>query len=127
LKEKEIHPDLMISSPAKRAISTCRKMGEILRYEPGHIAEEKKLYHASEDDMLHVIKKLNDKHDTVMVFGHNPGLTDFVNALAETKWVTDNIPTCGVVAFALNLTTWRDLEFGTGKLDFYDYPKNSND
>ena len=32
LKEKEIHPDLMLSSPAKRALSTARRIAEVLNY-----------------------------------------------------------------------------------------------
>lgn len=123
LKEKGIHPDLMLSSPANRALSTCKKIAGVLKYEEKHIKTDKKLYHASEDDILEVLKTLNDKSDVVMIFGHNPGMTDFVNSFSNDKSVTDNIPTCGVVAFHIPVTAWNKLAFSMGSLLFFDYPK----
>jgi phosphohistidine phosphatase len=127
LKEKNVHPDLLVSSPAKRAMSTAKRMAEVLHYKPDHIVGEKKLYHANEDDLLKIAQGLNDKYEVVMLFGHNPGLTDFVNSLSAKKWVTDNIPTCGVVAFELAVSSWSELQFQTGSLLFFDYPKSKDD
>ena len=83
LKEKRIVPDLMLSSPAKRALSTCKRIAEALGYSPDKIKTERSLYHADEDEILSVIKSVSDKHDVLMVFGHNPGLTDFTNQLGH--------------------------------------------
>ena len=125
LKEKRIVPDLMLSSPAKRALSTCKRIAEALDYSPDKIKTERSLYHADEDEILSVIRSVNDKHDVLMVFGHNPGLTDFTNQLShEGALKIDNIPTCGVVAFQCDIESWKRIDFGKGKLLFFDYPKS---
>jgi phosphohistidine phosphatase len=124
LKEKEIQPDLMLSSPAVRALSTCQAIAHILGYKQGSVQTDRRLYHATEDEILTVILKLNDKHDAVMIFSHNPGLTDFVNSFRNTPEVIDNIPTCGVVAFKLPIDSWKDVHWKTGDMEFFDYPKN---
>lgn len=124
LKEKDIHPDLILSSPAKRAWSTSRRIAAELGYKEEKIKTDAKLYHADEETMLSVIQNVKDKHDVVMVVGHNPGLTDFVNSLMDTEMDIDNIPTCGVVAFSLMVDAWKDLTWGTAKMIFFDYPKS---
>jgi len=123
LKEKEIRPDLLLSSPAKRALSTAKRIAEVLNYPKKNIKTDHQLYHASEDKMLAVINDINDKHDTVFLFGHNPGLTDFVNTIMETEVNIENVPTCGVIAVKFRVNSWKDVSWATGKLIFFDYPK----
>lgn len=127
LKEKSIHPELFLSSPARRAFSTARRIGEVLNYKKENIRTERKLYHASEDDILNIVRALPDKLNSVMIFGHNPGLTDFVNELLESKQFIDNIPTCGIVAFSFACKSWTDLTQRNAALIFFDYPKNRED
>jgi phosphohistidine phosphatase len=121
LKKKNITADLLLSSPAKRALTTCQEIAAVLNYSPVKIKTERKLYHASEETILQVIKLCDDKHHVVMYFGHNPGLTDFVNQLTDT--VIDNVPTCGIVACSLPIDSWKDLEWKQAKIEFFDYPK----
>lgn len=125
LKEKRITPDLMLSSPAKRALSTCKKIAEILNYPKERIETDSKLYHANENEMLDVIRNLPDKFETVMIFGHNPGLTDFVNSLMDQTIF--NIPTCGVAACTLDIPSWKNADWKKGGMKFYDYPKSKDD
>jgi phosphohistidine phosphatase len=127
LKEREVHPALMISSPAKRALSTCKRIAEILEYPKNKIKTDQKLYHANDDQILSVLQGIDDKHEVVITFGHNPGLTDFVNSLMSEEKNIDNVPTAGVVAFELNISSWKQLTWGTGKLLFFDYPKSKED
>jgi phosphohistidine phosphatase len=127
LKEKDIHPGLMISSPAKRAHATAKKIAKVLKYPKDAIKIEKKLYHGAEDAMLSVLNKLKDKHQSVMMFGHNPGLTDFVNSIMAEELDIDNVPTCGVVAFQFQAERWDQITWGTGKMLFFDYPKSRED
>lgn len=121
LKEKRIHPDLMVTSPARRALATCKRIAEVLDYKEDKIKIDRDLYHAGHDEILQVIKSLKDKHDSVMIVGHNPGLTTFVNSIGKLS--IDNVPTCGVAAFELPVTSWSDVAFEKGVLLFYDYPK----
>jgi phosphohistidine phosphatase len=127
LKEKDINPDLMLSSPAKRAFSTARRIAKVLKYEKDAIKLDRRLYHADEEIILDVIQNVKDKHQVIMVFGHNPGLTDFVNSLQDEELDIDNIPTCGIVTFHLNVDSWKDVNWGKGKIVFFDYPKSRED
>ena len=124
LKEKRLAPDLLLSSPAKRALTTCELIADSINYPTEKIKTDRALYHAQDEDILRIIKNLNDKHDTVLIFGHNPGLTDFVNRLTDTN--IDNVPTGGVVACALNINSWKEIGWGKGEIDFFDYPKKKD-
>lgn len=123
LKEKEIHPHVMLSSPAKRAYATAKRIAKVLNYPKKSIKTESQLYHAGEDVLLSSVQSINDKHEIAFLFGHNPGLTEFVNALAETDPGIDNIPTCGIVAFKLAVDSWKQVTWHSAKLAFFDYPK----
>lgn len=127
LKEKGITPDLMLTSPAKRAFSTARRIGKVLKYSKDNIKMDKKLYHADEETILSVVRDLKDRHEVVMVFGHNPGLTDFINSFQTGELDIDNLPTCGIVAFELDIRSWKDAAWGKGKISFFDYPKSRED
>jgi len=127
LKEKKIHPDLIVSSPAKRALSTAKRIAKVLAYDKANIKTKKKLYHADDDTLLAVVHELKDKYQEVMLFGHNPGLTDFVNSVMNNEIDIDNLPTCGVAAFRFQVDRWQDIQWGTGKMIFFDYPKSKED
>jgi phosphohistidine phosphatase len=126
LKEREVNPDFMLTSPAVRALSTCETIAGIIGYKKENIRTDRKLYHASDEQILTIIKKLSDKHNEVMLFGHNPGLSEFVERLKLTAGSIGNIPTCGVVAFELPVESWKAVKWKMGELVFYDYPKNKD-
>lgn len=127
LKEKRVTPDCMISSPATRAFDTCKEFAKILDFDKDKIKTDKRLYHADEDQILMVIRELKDRErdeeEVVLLFGHNPGLTEFANAL--TNEYIDNIPTCGIVKVHLKIDRWKDASFGCGSLEFFDFPKSN--
>jgi phosphohistidine phosphatase len=125
LKERSVTPDMMLSSPATRALVTCQQIAKVLGFSEDKIKTDRRLYHASDDQILKVIQELKDSprdsEEIVMIFGHNPGLTEFANALLNEE--LENIPTCGVVAATLNINEWKNAHFGCGEMAFFDYPK----
>lgn len=125
LKEKEIMIDYIISSPAVRALTTCQEFCKILGLSEKYYRTEKDLYHASADTLLENIKYLNDHHQSVMLFGHNPGITEFANLVFNTS--IENIPTTGIVAGILHINSWEDSKPGCGELKFFEYPRNMNE
>lgn len=129
LKEKHVTPDVMLTSPAERALATCKEFALVLGFLENKIKTDKRLYHANEDQILKVIQELKDSprdsEEVVILFGHNPGLTEFANSLLNED--LENIPTCGVVAATLNITDWKDARFGCGEMEFFDSPKRSID
>jgi len=86
------------------------------------IQSDRRIYHAAEDQLLSIVQHLNENNDLVMMFGHNPGLTDFANSITNSR--IDNIPTCGVVACTFKVDRWKEISWGKGKLQFFDYPKS---
>lgn len=124
LLKREIVPDFMISSNAKRCKSTAKRMAEVLEYDPNAIKFTKKLYHAEGETLLSVVRELKNKHKKVFLFGHNPGLTDFVNALLSEETEFDNLPTCSVTALEFSIDHWEQVTWGTAHLAFFDFPKN---
>ena len=122
LKKLGYFPDLMITSLAVRALETCMKIAKELSYPKDGVITDSRLYHASSGEILDVIRETDDLWLQVAVFGHNPGLTSFVNRLAHLD--IDNIPTCGIVQCEADIKSWRDLEFGRASFRFFDYPKN---
>jgi phosphohistidine phosphatase len=123
LKHRDVLPDRMISSPANRALSTCRAFAKVLGFEKKKIISEQKLYHAGSETILKVLAALPEhkgKEDVVLLFGHNPGITEFANELLNIS--IDNIPTCGVVEATLAIDKWKEISFGCGKMGSFDYP-----
>jgi phosphohistidine phosphatase len=119
LKERINHIDLIITSPAKRTAETARIIGKNMDYTKMILYDEK-IYEASANDLLQIIRELDDKISNVLLVGHNPGLTDLVNYLSNE--IISNIPTCGVVAIEFK-NTWMDIKVKDGKITFFEYPK----
>lgn len=123
LKERDIAPDILISSPAVRAFSTCRDIASVLKFPFDVIKTDKRLYHADETSILNILKEINNNFNAAMIFGHNPGFTEFANSLLDES--IDNIPTCGVVGCKLAIEQWSDIRWGCGEMNFFDYPKRN--
>lgn len=69
LKKEKIFPDLIISSPAKRAITTARKIADEIDYPKNKIIEEPKIYEAHVKTLLQIVNSLDDEIKTVFLFG----------------------------------------------------------
>lgn len=123
LVNKGFKPDLLVSSPAKRAKSTAKYFAEAYCFE--QIQYENTIYEANTTALLKVVNDLNDSADKVLMFGHNPGFTDFANELCNADIY--NIPTAGMVLISFPFDSWQLVSRGTGDLVFFDYPKNSDE
>lgn len=117
-----IKPDLIISSPAMRAITTAKGIADEIGYSTSRIQQEADLYHASSSNIREIIGKVDNKVDSLMIFGHNPGFTDLIARISDTSLY--NLPTCAVCGIAFQFTDWADIMTSTGKKFLYDYPKS---
>lgn len=116
-----IKPDLIISSGAKRAITTARIVAEKLDYPLKKITEEKKIYSESERGILKIINDLDNKYEQVMLLGHNPVFTGLVNWLSD--YGLSNLPTAAMVGISFDADDWKAITPGMGKVIHYEYPK----
>lgn len=118
-------PDVILSSPAKRARSTAMRLGKEIGYPKSEIAFEEGIYHATSDQLLLIVRKLNDTLGHAALIGHNPGFTALSDLLSQ-EYIGD-MPTCGVVRLQLDVSSWQDVQRKCGKLLDFDYPKRASD
>ena len=116
-----IRPSLIISSPAVRAWTTAKVVANELGYPREFLQKEDDLYLASLDSLLDVVAAQEAGFNNLMLFGHNPGLTDFANYLSPG--LTNNVPTSGVVCVNFDRDDWSLYERPKTDLILYDYPK----
>lgn len=116
-----VRPSLMLSSPAVRAWSTARTIADVLGYPAEFLQREDDLYLASLDQLLDVVARQEPGFMNMMLFGHNPGLTDFADYLCPG--LTHNVPTAGIVCVEFDNEDWRLYEKPEIRLLFFDYPK----
>lgn len=123
LKKANIIPELIISSPAKRAKKTSKGIAKILGFE--NILYEINLYESSFDKYLEIIKNIDDKYENVFIVGHNFTITDTSERLSGA--MIGNMPTCSVVCISFDKKSFKDITPKSGKLLFFDFPKNMDD
>ncbi|HLC82599.1 MAG TPA: histidine phosphatase family protein [Bacteroidia bacterium] len=121
LKEKKIVPDLIISSPAVRAISTALIFCRALNYDPKSILINKNLYDTSVKEYTHAISKIDNKHQIVFLFGHNPTITNTANTL--TNSLTEEMPTCCIAGIQSDINNWEIFSNTNNALIYFDFPK----
>ncbi len=125
LVQYDRHPQHLVSSPAKRAITTAQIFAEQLRIPVKNIQTDELIYEAPPNTLLQIINRLDDSYDSVALFGHNPGLTLLTNYLANENIA--NIPTCGIVHIEFDdIYDWASVSGGTGTITWFIYPKNGD-
>ena len=78
-----IKPDLIVSSPARRAITTAQYFADALGIADDDIVRNQEIYEAYPQEILRLISELPEKSETVFMFGHNPTFTDVANRFSD--------------------------------------------
>jgi phosphohistidine phosphatase len=118
---KKVSIDLFVSSTAKRALTTASYFASAFDSSNNDILKIDELYHAAVPTFYKIIATLNNQFNTVTIFSHNPGITEFINELTAIK--LDNMPTCGVFAIAIDTDNWKFFASSQKEFLFFDYPK----
>lgn len=118
------NPQLIISSPAKRTLKTAKEVAKQLSYNEELIELENSIYNAHDDEIVSIIRDLDDAFNDVLVVGHNPAFTSIVGLL--TTNLIENMPTAGVVLIYFDVQSWRQVSNHSGKLEWFDFPKSSD-
>lgn len=113
-------PITIWSSPAVRALSTAKIFKNELAIEEQHFNIINALYTFNSDDLFSQIQKCNSEIESLMVFGHNPAMTNLVNSLGDSP--VDNVPTTGLTVIDFETDNWENLK--TGKTILSLFPKN---
>jgi len=121
ISDHGIRPSLIVTSPATRARTTAKIIADELNYPKEFLQREDHLYLASLDEILNVIGAQDIGFNSLMIVGHNPGLTDIVNFLQPG--LTINLPTAGVVSVQIDQDHWNLFERPKTELLVHDWPK----
>ena len=106
LAKREAIPDLILSSPAKRALKTAQLIAKKLDYKLQDIVVDDRLYATGADELLHLIRKLGAKPKSVMLVGHNPELTELAHHLSSK---ITHLPTCAIAEFTIEAKSWTTI------------------
>lgn len=119
---QQLRPDLMASSTARRALETAEIFARRLGVEGQQILRVSELYLAEAEDLMDFVRGIDDAFSTVMLFGHNEGISHFANRLLPEEGL-GSLPTCAVVAIDFSGDEWKKTAWHAGRLRFYFYPK----
>jgi phosphohistidine phosphatase len=107
LKSHHIQPDIFISSPALRAKTTCEYFSSVFGYPNENILFEDNLYEAMPNTLYAIIHSIDNQHNTVFMFGHNPSISMFMDYFLQDY--IPEVPTCGILKFELSSEKWADF------------------
>jgi len=122
LLKKKVPIDVILSSPAKRAKSTAEYFAAEYDIPKKKIILIPELYMASNEAFVKTIRNAPGKADSIALFSHNNGITQFANELSETR--IDHMPTCSVFAVKVDIKDWADFQPGKTEFYLFDYPKS---
>jgi phosphohistidine phosphatase len=122
LHQLGIKPDALFSSTAKRAVTTAQKFADQLDFPQPQIVYNPDLYLASAGMLQNFVGKIENSLNSVLIFGHNPGLT----LLVAQVWglPINHIPTCGIVSLSFKNATWEEASSQLPSGATFDFPKN---
>ena len=100
-------PDMIVSSPADRALHTAVIFARVFEYPLINMQINDILYEFSKDLILDFIRDFDDSKNSLMIFGHNPDITNLVNYFIR-KAVTE-IPTSGVTTLMFSCDSWKNI------------------
>lgn len=124
LKKSGIQPEVIISSPAKRALQTAEALAREIQYPLKKIVTAPAVYESGAPAILGMIKNIGQNHERAVVVGHNPALSDLMKYLSRRE--LDDLATAGIVCLKFDVDSWEKIERGNGEVLFYDSPPKEN-
>ncbi|MBK8564674.1 MAG: histidine phosphatase family protein [Saprospiraceae bacterium] len=123
MKIKGVQPDLILTSPAVRAMSTAAYFKIALGVEGEDFWVRDGIYEAISATIQQIIETLPESANSVMLFGHNPTFTSVANLFTDNY--IDNIPTCGVVCIVSDADSWPAVSRLNSKVTAKYFPKET--
>lgn len=122
LSKRQLRPQRIICSSATRATETASLVARELGLPAGTLVFDKRLYLAEPADLMVVLNAQSAQDTTLMLVGHNPGITAFANRLGDGY--VDDMPTCCYAEISFEAKRWSDVDWAAGQLVHVDWPKN---
>jgi phosphohistidine phosphatase len=127
LAEQSLVPDLVLVSDARRARETWDLVRRTLPERPTRI--EPRIYEASTEALLTVLREVEDAAETLLMVGHNPGFATLARTLAKEgdpdglARLTVKYPTAGLAVLTFPVERWSAVAPGSGRLERFVTPK----
>lgn len=111
---------LIWSSSAKRALHTSMLIVEKWNLPVSSIVIKNELYTFNGADLEEIVKSCSNNCESLILFGHNNAITDFVNKFGDI--FIDNVPTSGFVSIIFETNSWTTIN--KGKTDKILFPRD---
>ena len=116
-RNRELALNMVYSSPANRALSTCKIFLNNLDIDQGQLVIDDDLYDFGGENVINFIKKINENYQNVMIFGHNHAFTSICNIFGNT--FIDNLPTSGLVVIDFDTNSWSNINKGSTRFTIF--------
>jgi phosphohistidine phosphatase len=120
LKTRAVVPQLLLSSPAIRAVQTAERIAGELTFPKERIVFDPRIYEASVSDLFQILLGIEDQYASVLMVAHNPALTELIHKISSG--LIGNAPPGAVATIRISSLHWMDLRARTGTLSNYDVP-----
>lgn len=114
----------IISSDADRALATAEQYKRSLTPDQSLITHQD-LYLAPVSTIVDIVSRISPEFSSVMIVGHNPGMSEALNFLIHEK--VEDMPTCSVGIIQFDVANWCDIKESDGDLLGFKHPNNITD
>ncbi|MBN4049716.1 histidine phosphatase family protein [Bacteroidales bacterium AH-315-N07] len=121
LSHMDIQTDIIISSPAKRAISTAEILAKQLNF-TNQIQLEQDIYEQDLEKEIELIRNINNDNISAIVVGHNPTMEKLARTFLSMEGLIE-MPTCGIVAIEFSSDDWKSIQEHLATLKWFLSPK----
>ncbi|MCI0751674.1 MAG: histidine phosphatase family protein [Flammeovirgaceae bacterium] len=113
LAHQNFNLDLILTSPAARALTTAQLISDVLKNN-SIVLEEPELYDASPRTFLQAISAIDGNQRNVLAVGHNPTISHVAEYLTKAE-IGDILP-CGLVIVKFTISDWNEIQSAQGEL-----------
>jgi phosphohistidine phosphatase len=113
-------PDLIVSSPAARAVATAKVFAAALGYEITRVKVDDRLYGADVGTLVTIVEALDDKLKRVMLVGHNPGFAELAHHFDDE---ISQMPTCALAELRFDAASWVGIGQAKPERTVFDSPR----
>ena len=120
MRKRGLHPDAIIASPAKRVVETLAALAE--GYGSLGADYDRRVFNASPETLLDVVRQADDGAQTLMLVGHNPGLHLLLLDLTHgderglRTRIEESFPTSALAAVDIAASSWTDAAPASGEV-----------
>ena len=130
LKKNKFIPDIVYYSTAIRAKQTWDWVNRIIKKKKNIIYKDN-LYMANSADFMNIVKKTNNKHKSLMIISHNPGIENFALELIKNKKnnkyksISFKYPTAGLAIIKFkSVVNWSKIKYENGDIYVFIKPRD---